>query len=305
MRNTAYVIAAVLLLAGTAVLIPSNTKAAVQCTFTTDLTLGVQNEQVRCLQKYLNENGFAVSDTGVGSKGYETNQYKDKTVAAVKRWQAANGISPATGTFGPMSRAKYNGLSVITPTPVPTPVPTPTPTPTPVPVHVPTVSSEEKNARNAIQDAIDELDNANSDIDDAKDNGDDLGKSVSYASSANKLIVKALYSFIDEEYGDAENYASDAQDAAQNAQDEIGGGSSDATKSDANNALNDADDAINNAQNEIDDANGDTNDAEDYLNDAEDKYDDARNAYDDKDYDKVVDLAGDAESLAKKAIKAL
>ena len=124
-RNAAALLVLGMLFAAAALALPSSARAAT-CTFTSNLELGVESEAVRCLQRYLNENGFTVSASGVGSKGRETNQYQTKTVAAVQKWQTANGISPATGTFGPISRAKYIVLTSPS-APVPTiPVPQPT-----------------------------------------------------------------------------------------------------------------------------------------------------------------------------------
>jgi len=97
------------------------------CTFTRSLYLGVSDPQVKCLQQYLNGAGYAVSTSGAGSVGSETNYYGAKTQAAVAKWQAANGVSPAVGYFGSISQAKYTtiagttggttgGGTVITPT---------------------------------------------------------------------------------------------------------------------------------------------------------------------------------------------
>ena len=91
---------------------------AAACTFTRALDLGVDGEDVRCLQKYLNGAGYKVADMGVGAPGSETTLFRDKTKAAVAKWQAANGISPASGIFGPLSQAKYKvvaGGTTITP----------------------------------------------------------------------------------------------------------------------------------------------------------------------------------------------
>jgi peptidoglycan hydrolase-like protein with peptidoglycan-binding domain len=78
---------------------------AATCTITRDLTLGVTGEDVRCLQQYLNNNGFTIAESGPGAKGNETGEFKALTEAAVRKWQEAKGITPATGSFGPRSRA--------------------------------------------------------------------------------------------------------------------------------------------------------------------------------------------------------
>lgn len=98
----------------------------VNCTFTRNLTVGVVGDDVKCLQKFLNDGGFSVlSSTGAGSPGNETTYFGLRTKAAVAKWQAANGVAPAVGYFGSISRAKY--ASIIAAAPAPTPAPTPVP----------------------------------------------------------------------------------------------------------------------------------------------------------------------------------
>ncbi len=66
-----------------------------------------QGEDVRCLQKYLNSIGYSVSNTGLGSQGNESTYFGPATLSAVIRWQKANGISPALGYFGSISKNSY------------------------------------------------------------------------------------------------------------------------------------------------------------------------------------------------------
>jgi hypothetical protein len=73
-------------------------------TFTKNLTIGSDGEDVRALQVFLNTHGFPVSLTGPGSTGNETNFFGLLTKAALAKFQAANGISPALGYFGPITR---------------------------------------------------------------------------------------------------------------------------------------------------------------------------------------------------------
>jgi peptidoglycan hydrolase-like protein with peptidoglycan-binding domain len=51
--------------------------------------------------------GFAVSTSGAGSKGKETNYFGTKTFLALKKYQKAQGII-STGYFGPITRAQVN-----------------------------------------------------------------------------------------------------------------------------------------------------------------------------------------------------
>lgn len=75
--------------------------------FTRSLFLGTRGDDVKALQQYLNSAGFMVAASGPGSPGNETTYFGPLTKAAVAKWQAANGVSPAAGYFGPISRAKY------------------------------------------------------------------------------------------------------------------------------------------------------------------------------------------------------
>ena len=104
---------------------------ATACTFTRSLYVGVSSgDDVMCLQQYLNSAGSQVAASGAGSPGSETRTYGPLTQAAVAKWQAANGVSPAVGYFGPISRAKYSMVAsgtVVVPTPgtvVPGPIAT-------------------------------------------------------------------------------------------------------------------------------------------------------------------------------------
>src|SRR3989344_5944376 len=72
------------------------------CTFTRSLTVGATGEDVRCLQMYLNSAGFRVAASGAGSPGSETTYFGSLSRSAVAAWQAANGVAPAVGYFGPI-----------------------------------------------------------------------------------------------------------------------------------------------------------------------------------------------------------
>jgi len=73
------------------------------CMFTRALTTGSTGADVTCLQNYLIGGGFGIS---AGATGY----FGSQTASAVASWQAANGVTPAAGYFGPVSQAKYNAL---------------------------------------------------------------------------------------------------------------------------------------------------------------------------------------------------
>src|SRR3989344_6422942 len=96
----------------------TSSSGGVQCTFGPDLTIGSTGMDVKCLQQYLNWAGHMVASSGAGSPGNETEYFGSRTQAAVAKWQAANGVSPAGGNFGKISRAKYASLMASLPPPV-------------------------------------------------------------------------------------------------------------------------------------------------------------------------------------------
>ncbi len=86
---------------------------AASATFTSNLTLGSKGAEVTSLQQVLVAGGHLVMPAGVAF-GY----FGTLTKAAVAKWQAASGVSPALGYWGPISRAKYASVAgpvVVTP----------------------------------------------------------------------------------------------------------------------------------------------------------------------------------------------
>ena len=70
------------------------------CSFTRDLTVGSRGDDVTCLQNALKSEGHLVYS---GALGY----FGNLTKAAVAKWQAAKGVTPAAGYFGAKSRAAF------------------------------------------------------------------------------------------------------------------------------------------------------------------------------------------------------
>ena len=71
-----------------------------------NLSLGLVGSDVRQLQILLNSLGYAVSTSpNPGSAGNETTYFGSLTQAVLARFQAANGIAPAAGYFGPKTKA--------------------------------------------------------------------------------------------------------------------------------------------------------------------------------------------------------
>ena len=78
-------------------------------TFVRDLTVGSVGSDVRTLQALLNSLGFIISSDGPGSPGQESEYFGERTRQALIRYQEANGIVPASGYFGPITRAFIQG----------------------------------------------------------------------------------------------------------------------------------------------------------------------------------------------------
>lgn len=86
--------------------------------FTRNLTVGSTGSDVKELQKFLNSKGYTVTSSGPGSVGNESTYFGPATRAALAKYQAAKGISPAIGYFGPATRASVNSMTggvVVTP----------------------------------------------------------------------------------------------------------------------------------------------------------------------------------------------
>ncbi len=79
--------------------------------FNTNLKLGAVSTDVQNLQKLLNMDAATrVAASGAGSAGYESLRFGPATMAAVKRFQAANGVSPVSGYAGPLTRMALNKI---------------------------------------------------------------------------------------------------------------------------------------------------------------------------------------------------
>lgn len=82
-----------------------STTATAGVSFSQNLTVGSTGSEVVALQQMLVAQGHLVMPAGV-AYGY----FGSLTKAAVAKWQAANGVSPAAGYWGPLSRAKANAM---------------------------------------------------------------------------------------------------------------------------------------------------------------------------------------------------
>jgi len=90
--------------------VPAQTNAC-NYQFATNLRLGAVSSDVQNLQKLLNMDAATrVSVSGAGSAGLETFRFGPATFAAVKKFQAANGITPMSGYVGPLTRGVLNTI---------------------------------------------------------------------------------------------------------------------------------------------------------------------------------------------------
>lgn len=268
------------------------------CNFYRSLGQGSRGEDVRCLQQYLMNSGYNSYFYGYNSAD---GIYGPMTMRAVALWQSNNGIYPAYGYFDSQSIEKYfnlvpssgyynyGGGSVLGAS---TSIYSSTSTTT--------YSSQEVQARQAIEDALEMIEDAEDEIDDSNKN---TNSAENYLEDAKDDMLEAVKAFfIDRDFYKALDFANDALENAEDAIDEAGGGGD---RDSADDAIEDARDAINDAEDEIEEARDDgdyVGRAEDLLEDAEDLLDEAEEEFDDKDYGDAEDLADEARELAEDAI---
>lgn len=77
---------------------------------TKNLSFGSVGQEVKMLQEFLNSTEFVVAQSGPGSAGNETTRFGGLTRAALAKYQANVGISPASGLFGPITRAYLKSI---------------------------------------------------------------------------------------------------------------------------------------------------------------------------------------------------
>lgn len=323
-------------LAVLAIIIPGTTQAA-GCEFTRDLQMGVTGDDVLCLQKYLNGNGYVIAKTGAGAPGKETGEYKTLTEAAVIAWQKANKISPAAGYFGARSRAVFQTLSTggsLSAAPSNTLTGATTNGNALVDQLLAQVKalqakaggevkatttvvtedeeedeavdggSEAEEMRNLMSDILD----AFKEIEDAIDDSEDAaakGEADDLMESAKEDLFDGLRAYLDADYDKANKRLTSSYKWTEKSLDEVGGNSA---KKDAKDVLNDVEDRIDEVEEEINLANDDgedTDEAEDLFDEAVDLFDEAEGAYDDGDYGDAEDLADEASDLLDEAEDAI
>lgn len=90
--------------------VPVASPVIIASSFTRDLSTGMIGNDVKVLQHFLNTHNFPVALIGPGSLNNETDTFGALTRVALTKFQAANGL-PATGYFGPLTRALIASLS--------------------------------------------------------------------------------------------------------------------------------------------------------------------------------------------------
>ena len=94
--------------------IPTSLKLVAQSykgLFTKTLTVGSKDDEVKLLQQFLNLRGFTIAKTGPGSPDNESTYFGPATQKALVKFQVSVGIKPASGLWGPMTRAVVEALS--------------------------------------------------------------------------------------------------------------------------------------------------------------------------------------------------
>ena len=298
-----------------AVLLPPLTSNAASCTFTNDLQIGSLGEDVRCLQQYLNANGFVITTSGGGSLGNETTEYKTLTQAAVMKWQKANNISPATGSFGPKSRQAYAALIKGSPLPITSQVES-----TSNAVLLAQIVSLKagvaqaltgnssgsslgpKAVRSQMNDAMSMIEDAQDKVDDIKD--DRVAKKAENSlRDARANFFAAVRAYVDGDYSDAEKYLTDTEDSVDKTLG-VAGDTSEDTEDDLDAARDELKDARDEVEVALDDGDK-VGDAEDLLDEAKESLDDAEDALDNDDKEEAKDLISEALDLIKDARKEL
>ena len=106
---------------------PSQTSEATPAASTLGLSFGMTSSAVLRLQERLNQAGFVVASTGMGSPGQETTKFGSLTRDALRRFQCAKGIvcsgdesTSGYGMYDNRTEATLEALTSGTPTPAPT-----------------------------------------------------------------------------------------------------------------------------------------------------------------------------------------
>jgi hypothetical protein len=258
----------------------------VTCNFYRDLTLGSYGDDVTCLNQMLSAAGYAAYG----------NLYTVQTRASVAAWQATNGIYPASGFFGGISRSRYIQMYGGYTTNYQY-------------GYTSTNQTTDILARNELVSVHDLLRETRDDYENALDDRIAVRDAVDFLDDGDRDLINGLIAYLNGNFSSALTYARSARTNAEDAADEIGTSSSNrGNRQDARDEINTAENDIDDARNEIDNAYDDganVREANNRLDDAQNSLDDANSAYDDGDYHRAIDYARDAQDLAQEAVDAI
>lgn len=166
-------------------------------------------------------------------------------------------------------------------------------------------SATKSDANKAVQKAQDAYDEAEVEIDDMYDDGEDVDEAEDYLQKANKYIKRADIALDKEDWSEAADLAKSAKAAIEDALDSVDGKvGKGGDEDDAEEAIDDAWDEYKDVVNDVEEAEEDgedMNDAWDYLDEAKDLLKEADDAFDDEDYKEVLDLIDDALDALEEA----
>ena len=294
------------------------------CGFTRTLDLGVEGEDVRCLQKFLNSTGYTVAASGVGSAGHETIEFRSLTEAAVIRWQEAKGVSPTSGVFGPKSQAAYL-LSKVAQLETKKTQSNIAAASTQIP-QVAGVSTSESNISQSdltkvFLQALDLIEEADDEVEHLIITGESYSDEMRNLNKAKRIFFKATTLYFEGSYADALeeiktviNLAADAIDGV-SSNNKKGSDNDSKEKKESKSNKNNAWDEVDDAWDEYDELKQEIEYAEEDSEDVEDAYDKLKEAskllqkaedeIDDEDYDAAIELADDAQDVLNKGMDSL
>lgn len=286
----------------------SHAQVAGDCGFVGTLEMGMDNEQVLCLQKFLNSNGFVIAESGPGSAGKETTMFRTLTKEALIKWQESHNISPATGVFGEKSKAAYlldlvekitndqQSQSVAVTESVPESEYT-------VSADVTEIDDEAKtNAERQISSALAMIIDTYDELEDVRaddpDEADDIEKDL---RDSMRDLFDSLKTYFDGDFGEAEGLAKNALNDATDYFEDAGGESA---KGKAEDVIDDVEDFYEEIEELLSDATDedvDVGDAPELLGEARGLLDEADSAFSEGVYKQAISDASDAEDLLNEA----
>lgn len=293
-----------------------------ECNFGRTLDLGVEGEDVRCLQEFLNARGVIIASEGPGSPGNETTRYGSLTEAAVLKWQQQQGIAGANGVFGPQSQAAYlldrvnvlqGQMAVVTPVAT---------APTPQVAGAATSATTESALTTQFLKALTAIEAGDDEVeyrilnDQAYDNHlralnkakrSFFAAATAYFTGSVSQVPSLLNAVID----NAEMAANDKTESTSKSSAKTTSSQTSSSDADEDEAWDEVDaawdeyDDVKEIIDEADDDGEDTDEAYDLLKQASKTLQKAEDAIDDEDFDEAIDLADEAQDLLNDAQKSV